>query len=54
MDDLRDRLPEPGRRSRLASLWSAVGHDLAVDLGTANTLVFVRGKGVVLAASRRA
>jgi rod shape-determining protein MreB and related proteins len=46
--DLGDRLPEPGRRSRLSRLWSAFGHDLAVDLGTANTLVYVRGKGVVL------
>lgn len=25
-----------------------MGHDLAVDLGTANTLVYVRGRGVVL------
>jgi hypothetical protein len=29
----------------LASLFS---EDLAVDLGTANTLVYVRGKGIVL------
>ena len=27
---------------------SALGRDMAVDLGTANTLVYVRGKGVVL------
>lgn len=27
---------------------SAVGRDMAVDLGTANTLVYVRGRGVVL------
>ena len=25
-----------------------VGRDMAVDLGTANTLVYVRGRGVVL------
>src|ERR1700749_2287044 len=25
-----------------------VGRDMAVDLGTANTLVYVRGKGIVL------
>jgi rod shape-determining protein MreB len=25
-----------------------VGRDMAVDLGTANTLVYVRGKGVLL------
>ena len=24
------------------------GRDMAVDLGTANTLVYVRGKGIVL------
>ena len=27
---------------------SLIGRDMAVDLGTANTLVYVRGKGVVL------
>src|SRR4029079_8233540 len=27
---------------------SVVGRDMAVDLGTANTLVYVRGKGIVL------
>ena len=27
---------------------SIIGRDMAVDLGTANTLVYVRGKGVVL------
>ena len=25
-----------------------IGRDMAVDLGTANTLVYVRGRGVVL------
>ncbi|HQZ14948.1 MAG TPA: rod shape-determining protein, partial [Acidimicrobiia bacterium] len=29
-------------------LSSIVGRDMAVDLGTANTLVYVRGRGVVL------
>ncbi len=28
--------------------WSSLRRDLAVDLGTANTLVYVRGRGVVL------
>ncbi len=28
--------------------WSIVGRDLAIDLGTANTLVYERGRGVVL------
>lgn len=27
---------------------SFVGRDMAVDLGTANTLVYVRGRGIVL------
>ncbi|MCA9774374.1 MAG: rod shape-determining protein, partial [Myxococcales bacterium] len=31
----------------LDRLLSAVSNDLAIDLGTANTLVFVRGKGIV-------
>ncbi|MER3520806.1 MAG: rod shape-determining protein [Acidimicrobiia bacterium] len=33
---------------RVESLFGAFGRDMAVDLGTANTLVYVRGKGVVL------
>ena len=27
---------------------SIMGRDMAVDLGTANTLVYVRGRGIVL------
>ena len=27
---------------------SLIGRDMAVDLGTANTLVYVRGKGVLV------
>jgi rod shape-determining protein MreB len=30
-------------------LRAAIGHDLGIDLGTANTLIFRRGRGVVLA-----
>ncbi len=30
------------------NLFSATGRDMAIDLGTANTLVFVRGQGIVL------
>jgi rod shape-determining protein MreB and related proteins len=29
-------------------LFSMMSHDMAIDLGTANTLVYVRGKGIVL------
>ncbi len=32
----------------LRSIFSLFSRDLAIDLGTANTLVFVRGKGVVV------
>jgi rod shape-determining protein MreB len=32
----------------LNSLWGMFSNDLGIDLGTANTLVFVRGKGIVL------
>lgn len=32
----------------LNSLWGLFSNDLGIDLGTANTLVFVRGKGIVL------
>ncbi len=31
-----------------AKSWGVAGRDMAVDLGTANTLVYVRGKGIVL------
>ena len=30
------------------SLFSLFSSDLAIDLGTANTLIYVRGKGIVL------
>src|SRR3989344_9614783 len=30
------------------SLWGFVTHDIGIDLGTANTLVYVRGKGIVI------
>ena len=30
------------------SLFSFAGRDMAIDLGTANTLVYVRGQGIVL------
>jgi len=34
--------------SVLSSFGAVVGRDMAVDLGTANTLVYVRGEGIVL------
>src|SRR5437016_1217844 len=49
MQDHRDRLPPAGRTPATGRLRSAIGHDLGVDLGTANTLIFLRGRGVVLA-----
>ncbi|HEX2295539.1 MAG TPA: rod shape-determining protein, partial [Actinomycetota bacterium] len=30
------------------SMFQFIGRDMAVDLGTANTLVYVRGRGIVL------
>ncbi|MDQ1631512.1 MAG: rod shape-determining protein MreB [Frankiaceae bacterium] len=30
------------------AVFSVIGRDMAIDLGTANTLVYVRGKGIVL------
>ena len=41
----------PSRSSRshgLRSLFSMFSSDLAIDLGTANTLVFAAGKGIVV------
>jgi rod shape-determining protein MreB len=40
-----DRPREQGRRRSISRL---IPRDLAVDLGTANTLVYVRGEGIVL------
>ncbi|MEI8143077.1 MAG: rod shape-determining protein [Candidatus Berkelbacteria bacterium] len=34
--------------SILSSIYSRFSHDVAIDLGTANTLVYVRGHGVVI------
>ncbi|CAA9507267.1 MAG: Rod shape-determining protein MreB, partial [uncultured Sphingomonadaceae bacterium] len=30
------------------SWFKSMSHDMAIDLGTANTVVYVRGKGIVL------
>lgn len=32
----------------LNRFWNWVAHDIGIDLGTANTLVYVRGKGIVI------
>ena len=29
-------------------LWGSFSNDVGIDLGTSNTLVFVRGQGIVL------
>ena len=36
------------RWHNLRSLFSIFSSDLAIDLGTANTLVYARGKGIVV------
>src|SRR6187549_2746527 len=45
-------LPKPPRGPRPVGFFSYLtgfgGRDMAVDLGTANTLVYVRGRGIVL------
>ena len=38
----------PTRSHNLRSLFSIFSSDLAIDLGTANTLVYARGKGIVV------
>ena len=35
-------------RNLLGRVWKGIGIDLAMDLGTANTLIYLRGKGIVL------
>jgi len=37
-----------GNLPDMDSMFSFIGRDMAVDLGTANTLVYVRGRGIVL------
>src|SRR5690554_3235795 len=32
----------------LERFWNAVSYDIGIDLGTANTLVFVKGKGIII------
>ena len=32
----------------LASLFGIISNDIAIDLGTANTLIYMKGKGIVL------
>jgi len=32
----------------LSSMWGRFSYDLAIDLGTSNTLIYVKGKGIVL------
>ena len=34
--------------AKLRRLFGIFSHDIGIDLGTANTLVYVRGKGIVL------
>ncbi len=45
MDEYR---PREGLHRLMVNTMSFLGRDMAVDLGTANTLVYVRGRGVVL------
>ena len=33
--------------SLVGKVFSAVSHDIGIDLGTANTVIFARGKGIV-------
>lgn len=48
---LKDKLTSLYRnaRGRFNSFRGVFANDIGIDLGTANTLVFVRGKGIVLA-----
>src|SRR6202046_5120049 len=36
------------RFSKMCSIYSLFSSDLAIDLGTANTLVFAHGKGIIV------
>ena len=45
-----ERVTPSGRSSRRRGVFAALRHvgDMAIDLGTANTVVYVRGRGIVL------
>ena len=32
----------------LGSIFGVISNDIAIDLGTANTLIYMKGKGIVL------
>src|SRR5436189_1203101 len=46
MAESRGRVATPGPKAE--GITGFLGRDMAVDLGTANTLVYVRGRGIVL------
>src|SRR6059058_4167635 len=46
MAERRGRMSSPGPKAE--GITGFLGRDMAVDLGTANTLVYVRGRGIVL------
>src|SRR5205807_1395065 len=46
MAESRGRLSSPGPKAE--GITGFLGRDMAVDLGTANTLVYCRGRGIVL------
>jgi rod shape-determining protein MreB len=39
---------KPAIAGRIQNLWSRFSNDMGIDLGTANTLVYVEGRGIVL------
>src|SRR5512140_996179 len=47
---MAERAPSnfPSPRPNAEGLTGFLGRDMAVDLGTANTLVYLRGRGIVL------
>src|SRR5437868_10529272 len=40
--------PRKGASNLFESLWGLISRDVGIDLGTANTLVHVRGRGIVI------
>src|SRR5436853_6936333 len=43
-----DAGPGKGASILFESLWGLISRDVGIDLGTANTLVHVRGRGIVI------
>jgi rod shape-determining protein MreB len=45
---MKSKKQEKSKFKALSNLWSSFGQDIGIDLGTANTLVYVKNRGIVI------